>query len=149
MSHFWVGIDVAKRKLDIALLDGAGKVKSKVVANDPAGFAALMTWLGERGADATSTHVCLESTGIYSDGCATAFADAGWKVSVVNPALPKDFGKSELIAALTAFLGPGVLGRSGRGRSCARLCSAAASKSKRPSNPPPGLKRDWRPNVRN
>ena len=102
---------MAKRKLDVALLDEFGKVKSKVLANDPAGFAALMTWLGERGADATSTHVCLESTGVYSDGCATAFADAGWKVSVVNPALPKDFGKSELKRNKTDATDAGLLAR--------------------------------------
>jgi transposase len=96
MSRFWVGIDVSKRKLDVALLDEAGKVKSKVLANDPAGFKALMTWLKERGADAASTHVCLESTGVYSDGCATVLVDAGWTVSVVNPSLPKKFGESEL-----------------------------------------------------
>jgi len=96
MSQFWVGIDVSKRKLDVALLNDAGKVKSKSVANDPTGFVALMTWLSERAAEPASTHVCLESTGIYSDGCATAFADAGWLVSVVNPALPKNFGQSEL-----------------------------------------------------
>src|SRR6185312_8678743 len=81
MSRFWVGIDVSKRKLDVALLNDAGKVKSKSLANDPAGFAALMTWLQERGADSSSTHVCMESTGTYSDGCATAFADAGWHVT--------------------------------------------------------------------
>lgn len=96
MSQFWVGIDVSKRKLDVAVLNDAGKVKSKSLANDPLGFAALMTWMKERGAELASTHVCLESTGTYSDGCATAFADAGWLVSVVNPALPKAFGQSEL-----------------------------------------------------
>jgi transposase len=96
MSRFWVGIDVSKRKLDIALLNEAGKVKSKSMPNDLAGFRALMTWLNGHGADATSTHLCLESTGVYSDGCATAFADASWTVSVVNPALPKKFGESEL-----------------------------------------------------
>jgi transposase len=111
MSRFWVGIDVAKRKLDVALLDEAGKVKSKVFANDPAGFEGLMTWLKERGADAASTHVCLESTGTYSDGCATAFADAGWKVSVVNPSLPKDFGKSELKRNKTDVIDAGLLAR--------------------------------------
>jgi transposase len=111
MSRFWVGIDVAKRKLDVALLDEAGKVKSKVLANEPAGFAALMTWLRERGADAASTHVCLESTGVYSEGCATAFADAGWRVSVVNPALPKDFGKSELKRNKTDATDAGLLAR--------------------------------------
>jgi transposase len=96
MSRFWVGIDVSKRKLDVALLNDAGKVKSKSLANDPAGFAALMTWLKERGADAASTHICMESTGTYSEGCATALADADWLVSVVNPAQPKSFGQSEL-----------------------------------------------------
>lgn len=111
MSRFWVGIDVAKRKLDVALLDEAGKVKSKVLANDPTGFAALMIWLKERGADATSTHLCLESTGVYSEGCATFFADAGWKVSVVNPALPKDFGKSELKRNKTDAIDAGLLAR--------------------------------------
>ena len=111
MSRFWVGIDVAKRKLDVAVLDEAGKVKSKVLANDPAGFAALRTWLVERGADAASTHVCLESTGVYSDGCATALADAGWKVSVVNPTLPKDFGKSELKRNKTDAIDAGLLAR--------------------------------------
>ena len=102
---------MAKRKLDVALLDEAGKVKSKVLANDRAGFAALMTWLKERGADVTSTHVCLESTGVYSEGCATAFADAGWKVSVVNPALPKDFGKSELKRNKTDSIDAALLAR--------------------------------------
>jgi transposase len=111
MSRFWVGIDVAKRKLDVALLDEAGKVKSKVLANDPAGFALLMTWLRERGADAALTHICLEATGVYSEGCATAFADAGWKVSVVNPALPKDFGKSELKRNKTDATDAGLLAR--------------------------------------
>lgn len=111
MSRFWVGIDVAKRKLDVALLDEAGKVKSKVLTNEPSGFAALQTWLKERGADAASTHVCMESTGVYSDGCATALADAGWKVSVVNPALPKDFGKSELKRNKTDAIDAGLLAR--------------------------------------
>jgi transposase len=70
-----------------------------------------MTWLRERGADAASTHVCLESTGVYSEGCATAFADAGWRVSVVNPALPKDFGKSELKRNKTDATDAGLLAR--------------------------------------
>ena len=71
----------------------------------------MMTWLRERGADVASTHICLESTGVYSEGCATAFADAGWKVSVVNPALPKDFGKSELKRNKTDAIDAGLLAR--------------------------------------
>ncbi|MFI5269642.1 MAG: IS110 family transposase, partial [Chloroflexota bacterium] len=94
-----------------ALLNDAGKVKSKSLANDPSGFAALMTWLKERGADLASTHVCMESTGTYSDGCATALADAGWLVSVVNPAQPKSFGQSELNRNKTDEMDAALLAR--------------------------------------
>lgn len=111
MSRFWVGIDVSKRKLDVALLNDAGKVKSKSLANDPSGFAALMTWLKERGAESVSTHVCMESTGSYSEACATALADAGWLVSVVNPAQPKLFGQSELNRNKTDEMDAALLAR--------------------------------------
>jgi len=97
MSRFWVGVDVSKRKLDVALMDERGKYKSRVFDNAAAGHSALMTWLVERGASVTGTHVCLESTGPYSDGPATALADAGWRVSVVNPARVKGFAQSELV----------------------------------------------------
>jgi len=111
MSRFWVGIDVAKRKLDVALLDAAGKVKSKVFTNDPMGIETLMGWLAERGAAVGDTHVCLEATGVYSEACATALADAGWTVSVVNPALPKSFGQSELKRNKTDATDAGLLAR--------------------------------------
>ena len=102
---------MSKRKLDVALLNEAGKVKSKSLANDPAGFAALMVWLKERGADVASTHVCMESTGVYSEGCATAFADGGWLVSVVNPTQPQHFGQSELKRNKTDEMDAALLAR--------------------------------------
>jgi transposase len=97
MSRFWLGIDVAKRKLDVALLDERDKVKSRVFPNDAAGHAALRKWLAERGASQQDTHVCLESTGPYSEAPALALVDAQWKVSVVNPAQPKKFAESSLL----------------------------------------------------
>lgn len=111
MSLFWVGIDVSKRKLDVALLDGAGKLKSKVVSNDAAGFKALSTWLRDRGADVAATHVCMEATGVYSEACATAMVDAGWRVSVVNPALPKKFAEAELLRNKTDSTDAALLAR--------------------------------------
>lgn len=44
----WVGIDVAKSKLDVALLDERGKIKSHVFSNDTKGHAALIAWLRDR-----------------------------------------------------------------------------------------------------
>jgi transposase len=76
----WLGIDVAKLKLDVALLSftdkhAKGKLKSKVFANDPAGLRLLAAWLIERGAGPADCHVCIEATGPYSEAPATALAD--------------------------------------------------------------------------
>ena len=92
---FFVGIDVSKRKLDLALLH-EGKIRSKVIENSPRGYADLQDWLVAHGAAPAQTHLCLEATGPYGDGVATALADAHWPVSVVNPARIKGFAQIEL-----------------------------------------------------
>lgn len=107
--HF-VGIDVSKRKLDVALLVN-GKTKSKVVENTAAGYGLLQRWLNERGATQADSHVCLEATGPYSEGVATALADAGWVVSVVNPARIKGFAQSELLRNKTDQADASLLAR--------------------------------------
>ena len=56
----FVGIDVSKRKLDIAVLLN-GKITSKVVNNEPSGFAQLDEWLRERNINHTNAHLCLDS----------------------------------------------------------------------------------------
>lgn len=96
MNRFWVGGDVSKRKIDVALMDERSKYKSRVFENTSVGHAALMNWLVEHGAALQTTHVCMESTGPYSEAPATALVDAGWRVSVVNPARVKGFAQGEL-----------------------------------------------------
>jgi transposase len=91
----WVGIDVSKRKLDVALLTH-GKLRHKCVANTPAGFEQLAAWLVAHTPGPRSVHVCLEATGPYSEALATALADGDWMVSVVNPARIAGFAQSEL-----------------------------------------------------
>ena len=90
-----VGIDVAKRKFDIALLIN-NKIKSKVFDNTPAGHKAFAQWLGERGAIPAQTQLCMEATGPYSEALATNLVEGGWRVSVVNPARIKGFAQGEL-----------------------------------------------------
>lgn len=90
-----VGIDVSKRKLDLALLLN-GKSKSKVFDNTPSGYALLHAWLLERNAIPNAAHICLEATGPYSEAVAIALVEAGWPVSVVNPARIKGFAQGEL-----------------------------------------------------
>lgn len=94
--HAVVGIDVSKAKLDIALLLNA-KVKSKVLPNSAEGHKELLEWLGRSKAPLEELHVCMEATGVYYEAVALALADAGLKVSVVNPSCIKGFGHSENI----------------------------------------------------
>lgn len=90
-----VGIDVSKRKLDIALLANS-KTKSKVFDNTSTGHRELAQWLVERGAEQQLTHICMEATGPYSEAVAIALVESGWRVSVVNPARIKGFAQGEL-----------------------------------------------------
>lgn len=90
----FVGIDVSKKSLDVALLRSEGKPRHKVFSNDAAGHQALLAWLGTEGAQAS--HVCLEATGTWATDVALALHTAGYRVSLVNPAQIHAFGRSGL-----------------------------------------------------
>jgi transposase len=90
-----VGIDIGKRKFDVALLV-QGKVRSKVFDNTEAGHQGLVAWLGDRGCEPAGTHLCMEATSQYYEVLATALHMAGYTVSVVNPLQIKAFGESLL-----------------------------------------------------
>jgi transposase len=89
-----LGIDLAKKKFDVALLNN-GKFRSKVFENNPAGFSSLLTWLAKNGVD--TVHACMEATGTYGEALARFLHDTGHSVSVTNPARIKAFGQSELL----------------------------------------------------
>ncbi|MDS4041745.1 MAG: IS110 family transposase, partial [Candidatus Competibacter sp.] len=94
-----LGIDVAKVKLDVALRLPDGRIRSKVVGNTDAGFAELQAWLTRQGG--TGAHVCLEATGTDWEAVAEARADAGYPVSVVNPARIKAYGTARQVRTQT------------------------------------------------
>ena len=89
-----LGIDLAKKKFDVALLNN-GKCRSKVFENNPAGFSELHAWLAKN--DVATVHACMEATGSYGEALARFLHEAGHCVSVINPARIKAFGKSELL----------------------------------------------------
>jgi transposase len=93
---FFIGIDVAKAKLDCSLLlDAAsGKRRAKTVANSKNGVSDLLTWCAKQHAANHELHAILEGTGVYHEPAALALVDAGVTVSIVNPAQVKDFGRS-------------------------------------------------------
>jgi len=100
MEQFYLGIDVAKAKLDCALLLPNGKFRTKSgLSNTPKGFAELVHWLHAQ--QAGQVHVCMEATGIYWEGIAEHMSNTGYTVSVVNPFQIKSFGHSCLARTKT------------------------------------------------
>ena len=87
----YLGIDIAKRKFDVALLVN-GKFKTKVFVNEARGFRSLLAWLDKYAAE--PVHACLEATGSYGEAVATVLSDAGHSVSIINPARAKAFASS-------------------------------------------------------
>lgn len=90
-----IGIDVGKRKLDIALLE-QGKIRSKVFDNTAAGHTTLVVWLGKHGVVAQDAHACMEATSTYYEKLAEYLCQCGYRVSVVNPLQIKAYGESLL-----------------------------------------------------
>ena len=100
---FYLGMDVAKAKLDCCLLlDEAGsKRKTKAVPNSKDGVAALLEWTGKQNISAADLHVVMEATGVYHEHAALALAEAGVTVSIINPAQIKDFGRGLAVRTKT------------------------------------------------
>ena len=112
---FYLGMDVAKAKLDCCLLlDEAGsKRKTKAVPNSKDGVAALLEWTGKQNISAADLHVVMEATGVYHEHAALALAEAGVTVSIINPAQIKDFGRGLAVRTKTDGVDSVVLARYG------------------------------------
>ena len=93
-----LGIDISKRSFEVALLVGE-RVAQASFANDAAGFSALLAWLSQHHVE--RVHACLEATGRYGLGLATALCDAGHRVSLVNPRVIKAYAQVRLARTKT------------------------------------------------
>ena len=83
----WVGIDVSKATLDVALRPSQQKIQ---VPNTPEGMAKLWDQLSLL----TIEQVIIEATGGYEQAVALDLHDRGLKVSVINPRQGRDFAKA-------------------------------------------------------
>lgn len=96
--HF-IGIDVSKAKLDVDILRPDGRHRSKKFANTPKGHDELVRWLQDH--KVSTAHICMEATGTYMEEVAAHVSDAGYQVSIINPALSKAFIQSQGIRSKT------------------------------------------------
>ena len=82
----FIGIDVSKATLDVAVHTGA----TTVHANDRAGIAALVAAVSALAPQL----IVLEATGSYHASVTSALVAAGLPTAVVNPAQVRDFARS-------------------------------------------------------
>ena len=88
-----LGIDVSKSKFDVALLRDNEYVLA-TFDNDSVGFVKLRKWLKKR--KVNELHACLEATGRYGDDLALYLHEAGYRVSIANPARIHAYAVSQL-----------------------------------------------------
>ncbi len=93
MNQFWLGIDIAREKFDVHLLDG-NEGWSGLFTNNVQGFNQLQKWLQKR--KVTGLHACLEATGSYGEELAYFLHRQGYCVSVVNPKIINHYGHSKM-----------------------------------------------------
>ena len=93
-SRKFVGIDVAKDKLDIAVL---GEKKASQVGNDEAGIASLIKKMQK-----LAPHlIVVEATGGYQRAVVLGLHEAGLPVAMVNPVRVRNFARAHGLLAKT------------------------------------------------
>ncbi len=106
MSDVFVGIDVSKARLDVAVRPSG---ETWTVGNDEAGFAALV----EKLKPLAPRLIVMEATGGYQAPVCAALSVAGMPVAVVNPRQVRDFGRATGRLAKTDILDAEVIARFG------------------------------------
>jgi len=101
-SGLFVGIDVAKETLDVAVRPGGERWR---VNNDEAGIKQLVGQLLKL----APALIVMEATGGYEAELALALTEAGLGVRVVNPRQVRDFAKGKGLLAKTDSLDAGIL----------------------------------------
>ena len=89
-----VGIDIAKDKFDVCLLNESDQAQKATFANSKQGINQLHHWLKKHGAK--QAQVCLEATGNYGNLVAETLYSRKYAVSVVNPARIKAYAASQM-----------------------------------------------------
>ena len=98
----YVGIDVAKARVDVAIRPGGD---TREVSNDPAGIAALVAQMQQLNPVA----LVMEASGGLELPLVAALAAASLPVVVVNPRQVRDFAKATGRLAKTDSLDAAVL----------------------------------------
>jgi len=100
----FIGVDVAKQKLDVAVLPGE---RQQSVTNDETGIKQLVRWLRRLAAPL----LVVEATGGYEYALVVALSEVGLHCAVANPRQVRDFARGLGLLEKTDKLDAGVLAR--------------------------------------
>jgi transposase len=107
----YIGIDVPKDKLDIALTkDGKKIISTATFGNVYLHHKKLFTWIKNHSKDFSKMHFCIEATGNYHEEI-TEYLQEQPKtvVSVINPFQSKSFARSRLLRTKNDKVDAGML----------------------------------------
>jgi transposase len=84
---FFIGLDIAKTDFAASIYQTPDQpiVTKEAIPNNPEGFDLLLLWLKEHHIDKTNSHICMESTGIYSQAIAYYLLFRDFPVSIEPP----------------------------------------------------------------
>jgi len=100
--QLYVGVDISAATATIAWMKPGSKVtRPFTIDQTPKGYAAFHTKIVEAGYTPAEVLVVMEATGAYWIGMATTLVEAGFFVSVINPASAHHFAKALLKRAKT------------------------------------------------
>jgi transposase len=109
MTQTVLGIDISKKDFYVSLLTESRATKPKKFTNNTQGFESLYNWLKQQ--SVVELHACMEATSIYGEALAEFLHQAGYQVSIVNPARIKGFAKSELLRTKTDSVDAALIAR--------------------------------------
>mgnify|MGYP002381625166 CR=1 FL=1 len=93
--RLFVGVDIAATSFASAwTLSGPARGRAQTFSQSPDGFTAFQAALARTGVEAAQTLIVLEATGSYWITLAVTLHQAGYAVSVVNPAHAHNFLRS-------------------------------------------------------
>ena len=100
--QLYVGVDIAATTATVAWMKPGSKVTRPFTIDQTSqGYAAFQSKIVEAGYPPAEVSVVMEATGAYWIAMATSLVEAGFVVSVINPACAHHFAKALLNRAQT------------------------------------------------
>jgi transposase len=84
---FYIGLDIAANDFAASIYQSPEipVIVKESISNNPDGYNMLISWLKEHNIGRSNSVICMEATGVYSEGIAHYLAAKDFKVSVESP----------------------------------------------------------------